>query len=373
VVESKPDNAAEDLRVGAPWAELAAHCDAFDLEGCDDNAHHHIPYLVILVRALAAWRGAHDGAAPASGPERGAFKAALRDQARSFDEENFKEAAAAAHKAWAPRGVPSEARAVLEDAACAAAAAGGGAAPEFWVLCAAVSAFVAAEGGGSLPLEGSLPDMAASTDAYVALQRLFAARAAADCDAVAAHAAAILRASGRAPNAIARDAVRLFCKNAAHVAVVRYAPLSAEVGAGCGDAGSARGAALARALQAEDAQRANAVLYVLLRAADRFAAAHGRFPGAYDSALEEDVARLKASAAAVLSEYGPSAAGTALPDDLVAEMCRFGAAELHCVAAVVGGVAAQEAIKLITHQFMPLAAPLLYNAIDSTTSALQLV
>ena len=83
--------------------------------------------------------------------------------------------------------------------------------------------------------------------------------------------------------------------------------------------------------------------------------------------------RLKATAASVLSEYGPSAAGSELPDDLVAEMCRFGAAELHCVAAVVGGIAAQEAIKLITHQFVPLAAPLIYNAIESTSAVLQLV
>ena len=90
------------------------------------------------------------------------------------------------------------------------------------------------------------------------------------------------------------------------------------------------------------------------------------------SELDEDVCRLKATAASVLSEYGPSAAGSALPDDLVAEMCRYGAAELHCVAAVVGGIAAQEAIKLITHQFVPLAAPLIYNAIESTSTVLQL-
>ncbi len=83
--------------------------------------------------------------------------------------------------------------------------------------------------------------------------------------------------------------------------------------------------------------------------------------------------RLKVAATGVLAEYGPSAAGTTVPDDLVAEMCRFGAAELHCVAAVVGGIAAQEAIKLITHQFVPLGAPLIYNAIESTTTVLQLV
>ena len=50
------------------------------------------------------------------------------------------------------------------------------------------------------------------------------------------------------------------------------------------------------------------------------------------------------------------------------EMCRFGAGELHCVAAVMGGLASQEAIKLITRQFVPVAGTLIYNAMASTTS-----
>jgi amyloid beta precursor protein binding protein 1 len=50
------------------------------------------------------------------------------------------------------------------------------------------------------------------------------------------------------------------------------------------------------------------------------------------------------------------------------EMCRFGAGELHCLGAIVGGMAAQEAIKLVTHQFVPLAGVLVYNAMSSTSS-----
>ncbi len=49
-------------------------------------------------------------------------------------------------------------------------------------------------------------------------------------------------------------------------------------------------------------------------------------------------------------------------------MCRFGASELHCLGAIVGGMAAQEAIKLVTHQFVPLGGVLIYNAMSSTSS-----
>jgi len=51
---------------------------------------------------------------------------------------------------------------------------------------------------------------------------------------------------------------------------------------------------------------------------------------------------------------------------------RLGAAELHVVAAVMGGMAAQEAIKLITRQFVPFEGTLIYNGIASTTSVLDL-
>jgi amyloid beta precursor protein binding protein 1 len=49
----------------------------------------------------------------------------------------------------------------------------------------------------------------------------------------------------------------------------------------------------------------------------------------------------------------------------------LGAAELHVVAAVMGGMAAQEAIKLVTQQFVPFNGSLIYNAMASTTSIFQ--
>lgn len=62
-----------------------------------------------------------------------------------------------------------------------------------------------------------------------------------------------------------------------------------------------------------------------------------------------------------------SAAG-GVSDDLVGEMCRCAAGELHAVAAVVGAIAAQEAIKLLTGQFVPVEGALIYNAMACTTS-----
>ncbi len=73
----------------------------------------------------------------------------------------------------------------------------------------------------------------------------------------------------------------------------------------------------------------------------------------------------------IVSESYPSVA-LQLNDDLVAEMVRFGACELHCVAAVMGGMGAQEAIKLLTGQFVPPEGTVIYNAMASTTSVFAL-
>lgn len=75
-------------------------------------------------------------------------------------------------------------------------------------------------------------------------------------------------------------------------------------------------------------------------------------------------------ASALLADCGTTHA--VLPDDLVGEMVRFGASELHCVGAIMGGMAAQEAIKLITAQFVPLSGGLIYNGMTSTTTPISL-
>ena len=53
----------------------------------------------------------------------------------------------------------------------------------FWVLVAALRRYVEGEGRGLLPLEGSIPDMHASTQLYLDLQRLYRDKAEADVDA----------------------------------------------------------------------------------------------------------------------------------------------------------------------------------------------
>ena len=55
-------------------------------------------------------------------------------------------------------------------------------------------------------------------------------------------------------------------------------------------------------------------------------------------------------------------------ENILEELTRYGASELHSISAFIGGCCAQEAIKLITHQYVPLDCVLVYNGIREATS-----
>lgn len=58
IVESRLENDSFDLRIAAPFKELHAYCSSFDLETSrtDTFTHSHIPYVVILYKAIDMWR-----------------------------------------------------------------------------------------------------------------------------------------------------------------------------------------------------------------------------------------------------------------------------------------------------------------------------
>ncbi|KAG5459874.1 MAG: hypothetical protein BJ554DRAFT_8151 [Olpidium bornovanus] len=135
-----------------------------------------------------------------------------------------------------------------------------------------------------------------------------------------------------------------------------------------------------------------AVQYVLFRAADVFYAKLRRYPGTCfvpalgpglylaphensdrlfvfrvdDDEEESDFPILKECVACVLAGWGVPA--SAVADEHVREMCRAGNSELHVVAALMGGIAAQEVIKVITRQYVPVNNTCIFDGLNSTSS-----
>lgn len=315
---------------------------------------------------------------------------------------NVDEALKAAFHVWAEKGLlPSETRSILYDPMALNLTSDS---DDFWIVAAALRIFYEAE--KQLPLEGSIPDMHALTDLYLRLQRLYRDKAESDVLKVESIVSSLLASIGRSgsnqnndsettplpspssvpPRTTLKDTIRLMCKHSRNLRVVRWPSLALEASGGVASFTSSLTKSLNLGGESSDARQQAASLYVLFKAADRFFASHGRYPGAYHEDIQpgdvievvrdEDIPVLKSLASGVLADLGvhPGSAagggggGSMISDDLFMEMCRFGAGELHVVASIVGGMASQEAIKIITRQFTPAHGTLIYNGIECTTT-----
>ncbi|PNY03658.1 NEDD8-activating enzyme E1 regulatory subunit-like protein, partial [Trifolium pratense] len=316
VIESKPEHFLDDLRLNNPWPELKSFAEGFDLNVQDPVAHKHIPYVVILVKLADEWAKSHGGSLPSTREEKKEFKDLLKAGMVAQDEDNYREAIESSFKVFAPRGISSELQQILNDSSVEVDSSSS----DFWVLVAALKDFVTNEGGGEAPLEGSIPDMTSSTEQYVNLQNIYQAKAEADFLAI-------------------------------EQMVCRYRPIENEFNSPnlpelqkyLTDEDYRLSPFIVNSSNLPELQNIAVGIYILLRAVDRFAANYNSFPGQFDSAMDEDIARLKSTTIGLLNDLGCNSA--ALPEDLINEMCRFGAAELHAVAALVGGIASQEVIK----------------------------
>lgn len=113
IVETHPDPAStQDLRLLQPWPELLdyARLKTDNLEGLDDHAHGHVPYLLLLLHYLDVYKASHGGQPPTTYAEKKEFKELVHSGARTGSaegrEENFDEAVASVLKSLNQPSIP---------------------------------------------------------------------------------------------------------------------------------------------------------------------------------------------------------------------------------------------------------------------------
>eukprot|EP00668_Euglena_longa_P040753 GGOE01053649.1.p3 GENE.GGOE01053649.1~~GGOE01053649.1.p3 ORF type:complete len:324 (-),score=106.45 GGOE01053649.1:191-1162(-) len=321
--------------------------------------HAHIPWVCLLAHYVAKWKAqtSWTGSEPLSYAQRKEVVAMVAAGKHKEDEENFDEAKASAAKINPPA-VPSHLLALM---AAKEADLEGETADPFWVCLHALRRFHTLH--RRLPLNGKLADMTSSTQWFIQLQNVYKAKAQEDVTAMIGYVAEAVRRrtdAGKHTVDVPADYVTLFCKNVWHVQHLSHRPLRLEL-----DPQTVLGETLSRSLESSEP---NAVWYLLLRASDRFHAAANRFPGESGS-LEDDSAELAKGLRALCAELGVSHQVDA---EVVQSWVRYGAAELHTVDAMLGGLASQEAIKLLTHQRVPINNTTIFNGVSCTISTLEL-
>lgn len=317
-----------DLRLDAVWSELQQHVDAIDLEALLPSERAAVPFLVVLIKALQQWQAGDSARLPKSRTDKAELKAVVAAMAGPCrHEQNFEEAVAGVGRCAQPSTVPADLQALLgtcdrEDST------------PFWTLMRGLREFVART--GRVPLLGILPDMAASTEHYVALQRLYRAKAAADQAEMAEYVAA---AGGEVPG----EVLKVFCQNCRFVHVAKSTTVEAVTGTMVAAWRDAVGRTPATGLECEDEVAYMGVYLSLL--------AHGE-----GAVSEAEVG------AWVRSTLGVAALPEAVQAP-VQETVRAAGTELHNTLSLVGGVVGQEALKLLTGQYRPVDNVVVWDGI----------
>ncbi|CAB3370705.1 Hypothetical predicted protein [Cloeon dipterum] len=349
-----------DLRLDKPFPALTALVDAINLDSMTLKDHAHIPYVVLLSKALQEYRKRHPGSHPLKKAEKDELKQILKDlklrdeNGDPLEEENFEEAIRAVNAEIQPSIIPSNVTDILNDPCCINLTSKSN---PFWITTRALKDFVEGEGGGLLPVRGSLPDMTAETSRYISLLTAYHDQSQRDVESVFRRAQQLLVELNLPPDTITEKDVKHFSKHSHDLHVVRGRSIADEV-----DPRTANTQEIASQLEDPESLMP---LYVIMRGIDRFYTEHNIYPGSFDESLEPDIVELKSIVNKLLAELGISSIGK---DDLIHEFCRYGGSELHAVSAFIGGCAAQEGIKFITSQYKPINNTFIYDAMTAQSS-----
>ncbi|XP_068148334.1 nedd8-activating enzyme E1 regulatory subunit [Drosophila tropicalis] len=348
IVEAHPDNRQFDLRLEHPFETLREHLESTEVTS-------KVPWLLVLYKYLKVWQKQQDGdqKAPKNYKEKLTLKELIEKEMKA-DEENHEEAIKAVNTAFGAGRVSSDLKAIFNDDACEQL---NKKSNPFWIMAKALKHFVTEENSGYVPLPGVLPDMTANTESYIALQHVYRQQALHDADQVYNKCQDYLKQLSLPVDSIDERSVRLLCREAAGLAVIRGTRIADEY----------EKSRLQPLVEDNELQGTLTAYNFALRAYERFLCECGNIPG--ECTVEQDIGRLKSIASKMLNDLGMHAT---ISNDVLHEICRFGGAELHAVSAFIGGCAAQEVIKIITKQYKPIDNTFIYNAVTTESVTLKL-
>lgn len=365
----------------------------------DNEEHGHIPYVLILLHHLSLWKQSHNNISPQNYSEKRAFRdqvnSSMRTKTPEGSEENFEEAANAVLKTLTPHAPSSAVKEVFSAPECSNLTKDS---PTFWLIASAISTFYQTH--NVLPLSGGLPDMKAKSADYIALQQLYKAKARSDAAEVKATVASLDKQLKR-PVATPEAEIDAFCKSAGYIKLVRgHMPHFAQADERKRwSVGKDRAKAVA--MQLSDsflAKESVFPLYAALIAYDSYAATHQLAaetemasgsnvqqpadPIPFDNDPEETIAKVMGIAKrfldAVLDEGGQFIEDPGYTEvkerieGAVKDLVHARGGELHNIAAVTGGMVAQEAIKVVTKQYVPVDNVCLFDGVHTRVGTLRL-
>jgi len=341
IVEGKAERDLDSYRLSSPFPEFQEYVNSFDLQKLDDFQHRHVPYFVLLIRFLQQWKDQNEGKAPQTFAEKQKFGEFIKSKSRNWlEEENFQEAVKFAHKAFIdPARVPDNLDRIFESKFVKEV---NSSSEDFWILSEALRRFIAKN--GLLPVRSSIPDVTADTDNYLKLKRLFEKKAEQDREELNGFVKELLAGSNRN---ISEEDLKTFVENVFNLNFIEYRTVAQEYDS---------------PIELEVFETDNYKWHFALRANSQFFEAYNRWPSLN---TDGDVQKLNE----ILTSLQKKIEGIVAVEEenlqICQELARYENSQLHTIASFLGGVASQEAIKLLTHQFKPISNTYVFNGITS--------
>jgi len=409
LLQPKATNSVPDLRLVTSFPSFRRFVDSIDLNQLDNKQHGHVPYPVILMKAADRYHldkskaAATASAAKENTTATGRFLPKtfnekqkfvndyVKSMARDYDKElNFQEAVANAYLAYTERElnfdmsnngdsdskIPTKLRS----------------------LQSALEVFMKDHPDQRPPLKGVVPDMTASTLMYIQLQKLYRDQAEEDVQKMTDIIIGRQQkdkddnnnnTSGGSRNAIVitKEDVSNFCSNVYSVGYLQTRSIREEYHGPNDDDELVDDWKMALMDPYEVAVHTPLLWYLGLRAAQIFCDRMGHYPGCVvacgsdgdnnnctlkkDEELLTEIMRESVIPHYKLSEQELLLSNVDDSDEnnnivrICKELTRYGNAEIHTVSSVVGGVASQECVKIVTEQYTPLDNTYVYNGIVS--------
>lgn len=340
LLEPKPANSPPDLRLKTSFPALDQLVSSIDMNTMESHQHGHVPYPIILKKSTELWKTSHGNVLPKSFAEKQEFKEKIKSMSRDFSKElNFQEAVQNAYLAYTERDV------IIPENLDSSSTLG--------ILFGGLEIFMKRHDGRA-PINGSIPDMTASTDYYVSLQQIYKAQAEQDLKEMTSLCAGV-----------SADDVISFCANIFSVDQISTRSLIEEF-----QESPSEELVCEWQMNLMDPYEVPVhtplLWYLGIRACQRFFESNQRYPGT--------VTDWKADIPVLQTEYTKVSQHYQLQDEqlvkenaemICQELTRYANAEIHTIASVVGGVASQEAVKIITGQYTPLNDLYVFNGIVS--------
>jgi amyloid beta precursor protein binding protein 1 len=344
------------------------------LEEMTEHEHGHLPYILLLLHYLEKWKEDHEGRSPENYKDKTAFKEMVRAAARRDNaeggEENFDEAVAAVMKTINAPSLRSNVRDMFELGECINPTKDSA---NFWVIASAIKTFYEKE--GVLPLPGSVPDMKAQSADYIQLQTIYKSKARRDVMEVTAIVRDIEKRLERdAP--IPDQEIEAFCKNAAHIKIIHGSSIPVHD----------------TFFQSLPVKSAKKIINEYLPNPDSlfpiwlsfcvFDAIVNKSPGSFSTTSLADPERWKNQVGkdiAAIYKAGNNQETAGIDEEVMErvyaiakEMQRSEGGELHNIAALTGGMVAQEAIKVVTRQYVPVDSTCIFDGVFSKSEVLKM-